>query len=565
MSLRRFSGSRGLWLVVALSALHGCGSEKPSAEGDTLASNEPVTPSAEPAVAGDGDGGSGSAPEPGASPSIPVTGPPSQEPTPTEQEPSVEPMAGAGGESPAPSPAGGGDTGGVSPAGGGAGPTPVDAGGGGSAGALSAGGAGNAAGAAGTPGAAGSLATGEATFTIEAELASELDPNAPTTVGIVTWSVDAAITEASIEFGLDDSYGMTAPVDLEAEAYRTLLLGMKTETPYHFRVVASDGTTTYASEDQTLTTGAAPSFAPITSFSVMKPESMTRGFFVTSFWRNGTTDMPFIFDSDGDLVWWYSVPQGQSGISHARLSADGMSIWCVNETLQGAPLQRVSIDGLEVQTYSNVVASHDITAVSGEKMAFLEYGESDCDSIVEIDNAGNTEEVFESTDVTGTPGSLMSCHGNAVRYSMTEDVYTFSDHRQTVAVVDREGNLVWKLTDLVEGGKAAWGGSQHGHQLLDGSILIYANDGAGQGQSQAIEYGLDGTLIKAFSSAGNATNFGDVQRLANGNTIVTYSTSALIQVVDPNDELVAEVSGSGSFGYLEFRESLYGLPDDIQQ
>lgn len=405
-------------------------------------------------------------------------------------------------------------------------------------------------------------------FTIQVELASDIDQAAPTTVGIVTWSVDVPITSAQIDFGPDTNYGMTAPVDLGQMDYRTLLLGMKPDTTYHFRVVASDGATNYGSEDQTVTTGAAPSFDPLTNFTVQNPDAVVKGFFVTAFARGSDTSTAFIFDTDGDLVWWYTFSSGgggMSGITRARMSADGQSMWAVRESLQGAPLERVTMDGLTPQTYSSVVASHDITAVSGETMAYLEYGESDCDSIFEIDNAGNTQEIFESTNVTGTAGSISSCHGNAVRYSMAEDAYTFSDFRQDVAVVTRSGELMWKLTDVVSGGNASWGGGQHGHQLLDNSLLIFANDGAGNGSSAAIEYGLDGSLIKQFNSAGHATNFGDVQRLSNGNTIITYSTDGLIQEVDADDNVVLEASAGSGFGYVSFRDSLYGLPLDIQQ
>jgi hypothetical protein len=63
------------------------------------------------------------------------------------------------------------------------------------------------------------------------------------TVGIVEWSTDLSnMTEASIEFGLDTNYGMTAPVDLKEPNYRTLILGMKAGgRTYHFRVVAKAG------------------------------------------------------------------------------------------------------------------------------------------------------------------------------------------------------------------------------------------------------------------------------------------------------------------------------------
>jgi hypothetical protein len=194
--------------------------------------------------------------------------------------------------------------------------------------------------------------------------------------------------------------------------------------------------------------------------------------------------------------------------------------------------------------------------------------EKDCNSIIEINNAGATKEVFEPTGVIGvgtTQGtSATQCHGNAVRYSKKEDYYTYSDWQHELAAVSRAGALQWKLTDKVSGGNTAWGSAQHGHQLLDNSILLFANNGTA-GKSQAIEYGLDGHLIKAFASMGSATNFGDVQRLSNGNTIITYSTSRLLEEVDANDTVVLQVMGASLFGYVEFRDSLYGPPLDIAQ
>jgi hypothetical protein len=342
---------------------------------------------------------------------------------------------------------------------------------------------------------------------------------------------------------------------------------MKPAKAYHFRVVATVGGTTYMSDDQTVTTGAKITSTPITSFSVKNAASLTKGFFVTSFWNGTGKTVPFIFDTDGDVVWWYTPASSEStdGISRARMSADAQSIWLVNETLSGTPLRRVTIDGLMTQTYSNTKASHDITAVTADTMAYLDYGETDCNSIFEINAAGTTKEVFEATNMTSTGTGMNNCHGNAVRYSKKEDQYTYSDWQKELAVVSRAGTLQWKLTQKVSGGNSAWGGVQHGHQLLDNSIILFANNGAGSNMSQAYEFGLDGHLIKKFKSNGSATNFGDVQRLANGNTVITYSTSGLLQIVDANDAVVLEVKGSGSFGYVEFRESLYGAPLDINQ
>ena len=437
---------------------------------------------------------------------------------------------------------------------------------------MTTGGAGGAVagGAAGMPaGGTGSTMMGTGAFTIDVKLASDMKSTAPTTVGIVTWSLDKpGLTEAHIDFGLDAMYGFTAPVDLKAENYKTLLLGMKPAKTYHFRVVATDGSQTYTSDDKTVTTGAKTSAVSFTSFSVKDAAKLEKGFFIGSFWQGTGSTVPFVADTDGDIVWWYSKASGEStdGVSRAHLSADSKNVWLVNEALTGAPLRRVSMDTLDVQTYMATKASHDICAVTGETMAYLDYSESDCNSIFEItpSTTDKGKEVFESTGVTGTSGSLTSCHGNAVRYSKKEDVYTFSDWQKDIAVVDRAGMLKWKLSQKVSGGNATWGSAQHGHQLLDGSILIFANNAQGNAKSQAIEYGLDGSLIKAFKSNGGATNFGDVQRLPNGNTLITYSTSSLIQEVDPSDAVVLEIKAGGSFGYVEFRKSLYGEPIDNQ-
>ena len=140
------------------------------------------------------------------------------------------------------------------------------AGRGGAAGTASAGSGGSAATGSGgarggTGGAAGAGASsgsgGAGLFSITVQLASAMKSTAPTTVGIVTWSISASgITSAHIDFGVDTTYGMTAPVDLTATNYRTLLLGMKPAKTYHFRIVASSGASTYTSDDQTVTTGA---------------------------------------------------------------------------------------------------------------------------------------------------------------------------------------------------------------------------------------------------------------------------------------------------------------------
>ncbi len=480
----------------------------------------------------------------------------------------------AGGTSPGGTSSGGtaaGPTGGAS---GTAGNTTGGAGGapGGAGGTSGAGATGGDAGAGGTTGGTGGMpggtggtggVTGTATFTVTSTLASQMNSAAPTTVGIVTWSVNVSgLSSAAIEFGPTTAYGMRAPVDLAEPMYRTLLLGMKPMTMYHFRVVASAGTTNYASNDYTITTGAPTTAVSVSRFQEMNAMARKRGFIITSYWMGNGTAVPFILDADGTIVWWRTGgPSG--GIARAVMSADGKNMWMTTANNTGQPIQRVSMDGLDAQTYSNRVGSHDITPVSGATMAFLEYGESDCNSVYEIDPSGNATEVFETQGVVTASG----CHANALRYSQKENVYTVSDVRQDIFVVSRTGQVQWRLSQRTMGGNMAWGGTQHGHQLLDSSILIFANVAGGAGASDAIEYNLQGQEIMRYTGGGFSGNLGDVQRLPGGNTLITYSNAGIIREIDPQKNVVLEIAGGGMnrFGYALWRESLYGLPPDILQ
>jgi hypothetical protein len=338
---------------------------------------------------------------------------------------------------------------------------------------------------------------------------------------------------------------------------------MKPSSQYHFRIVAGDGTTVYTSDDQTVDTGPPPNGVSIGSFSEVNAGARERGFIVTSYWRGGGSSYPFIIDADGDIVWWYDSNVG-GGIARARMSADGKNMWMSTASLSGLPLERVSMDTLDSQTYPQAVSSHDLTPVSGELMAYLEYGESDCDSIFEIDPAGNNTEVWDSQTVSGGGGGFFGCHANALRYSQAEDVYTFSDVMTDIYVVTRAGTVDWSLADRVVGGTSAWGGTQHGHQLLDGSMLVFANS-AGGGASALIEYSLAGMETFRYNSGDGSMNLGDVQRLPGGNTLVTFSNDGVIHEIDAQGGLVLEItSGAGaSFGYALWRESLYGEPPDI--
>jgi hypothetical protein len=411
----------------------------------------------------------------------------------------------------------------------------------------------------------GAPATGK--FTVTQELASETNPDAPTTVGIIKWSLEGQVpTNARIEFGLTTEYGFVAPVDLAAEEFRTLLLGMKPESTYHFRVVAVVNGAEIASEDYMIDTGAAPTNVSIMSFDVVTEADREPGFIVSSYWQGTQKGMVFILDQDGDIVWWYNS-QISGGVAKAAISMDGNDMWMVSASNMGEPLRRVGIDGSEPETYDDAIGSHDIQPVEGDKMVFIEYGETDCDSAFEINKSGEMKEVLELEEFTPKG----ACHANGIGYNKSKKAYSMSSLDTDVFMwPDGEVGTVANTTRLTTtaGAISTWGGIQHGVHLLNTNhLLIFANkEGGSMGPSTVIEYALDsGDEVWRYEGDEYTANLGDVQRLPSGNTLVTYSNAGLIHEVTPDKRKVLEVTGQKNLGYATWRASLYGeSPDSLE-
>jgi len=416
------------------------------------------------------------------------------------------------------------------------------------------------------------------------------------TVGIVTFAtLLPGPTEAHIDFGLDTSYGMTAPVDLTAAGYRTLLLGMKPSKTYHFRLSATDGTTTCTSDDLMLSTGGAPNGMQNPTITTNNAGALYGGFLVTGQYSQAiiggsTAGAPaFILDKDGTYVWWYTV--SGSDATGVTMSYDGNYIWInsVNVPSHAAKVHRVSMDGLIDEDHSAEFAglSHQLTVLPDETVAFYSYGTNGCDDIkLRTPDGAVTTVVNARTAHGGTD----ACHVNAIFYSRLDDTLIFGDlDNNCLTKITRSGATVWVLNGGVDtgppssfnGGGLVWQGGEHGFHILGlddfvifnnntmkpaGSMVSWgaaAGDGSG---SRAIEVKLDLTAMTAtqtwsYQAVGlNDTVLGDVQRLPNGNTMVDLSTQGSIREVDASGNLLQEIRTATNFGYLQKRATLYGPP-----
>jgi hypothetical protein len=401
------------------------------------------------------------------------------------------------------------------------------------------------------------------------------------TVEIVTFSLDEPEpSDARIEFGPSGAAPtMTAPVDLGAPLHRTLLLGMKGQKPYTFRIVATTGAKTCTSPDFTFTTGAVPAGAP-KIMKTMPGTGAAKGFIMSTTGvdvgaSSGQPDA-YIFDTDGDVVWWAyaGVYTSSANISRAHMSWDGKSVWII--TAMGGKLVSVPMDGGSATDYTNVVkrVHHDLTPLPDGGIATLILGTRPAgDSVVEVKPDGTITTVVADLSALYGTGS----YPNAIHYVAADDSYTLSDRTDNLFVkFKRDGTLVWQLGGPSPRGKsfALVGLSQwkvnHGHHLTpDGRFVFFNNNGTSGSSNETPwiwEVALDetaGTATKTWeyhvTGGTPAIALGDAERLPNGNILVTNSMSGLILEVDRAGKIVQQFKNT-SFGYTDFRTSLYGPP-----
>jgi hypothetical protein len=459
------------------------------------------------------------------------------------------------------------------------------------------GGAGTGAGSAGMSGSAGAGMMGNCNFTVMSQTADKAGTGGIPTVGVVNWSVDlSGLKTASIDFTLQGATTkQTAPVDVATgPTFRTLLLGMKGSKTYSFKINASDGTKTCTSQDYMITTGAIPTAVPrITRTAGAAAASQAKGFIVTSSGLGaggggfgggggGGTSYAFILDADGEIVWFAPAP---ATCSRAKMSYDGQYMWMVelnvdNMAKDGGELRRVSMDGI---TSSGSIPGmknchHDLTILPDGRAACMSWIQQSGDQpsdLLESDEKGNVKKIVTVDSKiyvggSGLGGGSGTFHANSIHYHQKDDSYTIGDRNPNLFVkVDHTGKLLWQFggscTNAPAGANCVSGTWKvnHGHDMMDDGTFLFFNNGQ-SGASTAFFYQLTetgtfaATMKGSYSPGTTSSVLGDVQRLPNGNTLVTFSTASVIHEIDKSNAVVQQISGPG--GYAEWRETLYGPP-----
>ncbi|HXS16017.1 MAG TPA: arylsulfotransferase family protein [Polyangiaceae bacterium] len=397
------------------------------------------------------------------------------------------------------------------------------------------------------------------------------------TVTIVNWSTDFDdVTAAHIEFGPTDAeLNMIAPVDVMDEQMRTLLLGMKANHAYQFRIVVENGDQTCVSPKFDVTTLPLPDWVPIITKTTEQAGGV-QGFYVTTpgiTFGDRKTPGAYVFDTDGDVV-WYS-PQVRH-TSAAQMSWDGQTMWYVDAN--GGNLNKTSMDGLTTEQL-DVWTNHDLVPLPEGGVAVFSIQDQQ-NYLLEVADDGTVSETAHLEDFLEVPQGL---HPNALMYYPADDSFTISDLSANAFIkVSRSGELLWQLGgsdprgnffELV--GLEPWSGN-HGHDWGPQGQFLFFNNFGTDGTSHVLELELDedswtASYVQDYKLASTCQYLGGTERLPNGHTSIVHAMEATIDEVDDAGNLIQRFDNSYSFehdqssywtlfGYAHFRPTLYGPP-----
>lgn len=509
----------------------------------------------------------------------------------------------AGGSTSVGGSAAGGTAGKVGGSGGGTGGASASASGAGGSGGKTTSASGGSTGSGGTSGSAGaagsSAGSGSCTFTvISSAISSKM-----ATVGIVEWSTSlTAPSSAQIVYTLDNAAstilnkGGTAPVDLSKSNYHTLLLGLKPSSDYtfHIEATAPDGSTCRSGDYTLPKTGTLTGAPTVTRTAGTVVSAQKAGFIVTCSgmgssgggFGGGSSGSSgggaYIIDADGTVVWYASGP---SQCSRARMDYEGANMWMLALNVQnsGGEMRYIAMDG---QTSQNNVsglssAHHDFAVLPGKiaAMVWASTGTDPESNLVEHSTSGTNTTAFKigsnlyAGGQSAMGGGSGTYHCNSILYHKDDDTYTIGDRNPNLYVkAKHDGTPVWQIGGSCTNAKAPKCASgtwqvNHGHDFdtSSGDMLIFNNGSSGT--SHVFELKLTETsssmaitTVKDFTSGSlSSSTLGDVQRLPGGNTLITFSNAGQMIEVDSSWATVQTIKGS--FGYADWRETLYGAPE----
>ena len=417
----------------------------------------------------------------------------------------------------------------------------------------------------------------------------------------VRWTTDEPAS-SRVEFG-EDGFQFFVGDDILVTEHEVFVFGMHAEGAYDLRALSTtaDGQT-LVSEPQTFGTGTLPFPVATTGVTDLDPARLQPGWTLTNFAINLTVSrvVAVMLDQDARVVWYYDLGD-EEGRADVEVSLLGDGDLAQRHVLIGGAVPPLG-HPVEVDLAGNVLwegpeqaegvvlagegMHHTFQQLPGGDFVTLYFDFADghiLDRIEQIDRDLQLTWSWSTADHEDVLGEDY-VGGNYVIVDEDDGVAYFNGrivHR--LFKIDRAtGDVIWTLGDggdfePIPDEPETWFLGTHAPSLLpDGHLLIYDNGAPGERDySRVVEYELDEANMTAelvWEYPGQLADdewfnnvWGDVDRLANGNTLITAgsmlgndSQSRIFEVTPEGDKvwqvlLSGETEGELGGSYMSQR------------
>ena len=367
----------------------------------------------------------------------------------------------------------------------------------------------------------------------------------------VRWTTDEPAS-SWVEFGESQVHSHHVGGDERVTDHEVLVFGLHANAEVSLQAVSEDSNGVEARSDElTYETAALPFESIVAEVWGGDDEPVQPGWTLAGFtFHQSEVPLPAyvvaMLDLEGEPVWYYTPPSGQpaSELDVSLLAAGHVLIGAAmfpgdtpvavdlagEHAWEGPQQEDFLTPGYMHHAFSQLDNGHYLTLSS-------DFVDGNLTEVVwEFDAAGETAWTWNAHDHLDIPPGELSWL-NAVTADLDRDVAHVNSRGQSLLMeVDRsDGHVIWSLGadgDFTAAAEHSWFDYAHAPEVQpDGNVLIHDNGSAERAYSRVVEYALDLDTMAASIvweyPAGQpdepwySYQFGDANRLANGNTLIT--------------------------------------------
>ncbi|MFT5682341.1 MAG: hypothetical protein ACI8RZ_003259 [Myxococcota bacterium] len=397
-------------------------------------------------------------------------------------------------------------------------------------------------------------------------------PGSVGTVVQVTWESSVEGAGEVVYDTETDTLAVPAVVTQDNGTFRYTadLIGLRSDSPYEatLRVLLDDDPVELTTDFRS---GALALALP--GMTVTGEADAASGYLLTTIM--GEPSIGVILDREGQYVWAYAddtpniyITQIQPDPVNRALVYGRSPSYPPSDSDNTGELIRVSLDGSTVESISAPGFHHDFLIHEDGTIAYIAFDEDHVvdpgnlgDRIVELYPDGSQAVIWSTWDDLEFSASVASqgpgwTHANAIQYDPEADTYYVSLYNMdTIARIDRtSGELDWLLggsfSDFDQNNETLLNRA-HQFQVLESGLLVFNDNDSTALEAELVEISFDEDTMTAeevwsYDPGGTITSevLGSVQRLDNGHTIGTFSTSGVIDELDANGDRVWRMESS---------------------